>query len=262
MNKQKPIIMVKIGGSVITDKTKPMTAKLTVIKNIASDLKKIYTTYKDSYQFIIGTGAGSFGHYKVVQHKCAKHGNINSERELVAIADIHSSVAYINSVFVQACIENSLPVVAVPPLTTMMRIIPFSIQEGLIPVFHGDVIVTENSYAIYSTEQIFQILIEQYLNKKPIHAIFQLMNVHGVLDKNGKTIPHITKDNWLEYKTEINSSTNGFDVTGGIIHKVEESLHHASNNIASFLVHYSNVHLLPFCIKRRFPPENNITQVL
>src|SRR3989344_5130080 len=64
----KKIILLKLGGSLITDKTKPYTARMKIVRNLAVQIKAALR--KDSkLQFIIGNGSGSFAHYPAVKYK-------------------------------------------------------------------------------------------------------------------------------------------------------------------------------------------------
>ncbi len=48
--------------------------------------------------------------------------------------------------------------------------------------------------------------------------------VAGVLDRSGQVIPVLTAQNWTDYQSAVTNQTKGFDVTGGMLLKVEESL--------------------------------------
>ena len=55
-------MLLKLGGSVITDKTQPFTARTDVIERLAREIKNALDERGDDLQLIIGHGAGSFGH--------------------------------------------------------------------------------------------------------------------------------------------------------------------------------------------------------
>ena len=56
------MILIKLGGSIITNKQKPLTARISEIKQIASHLRKI------KEPFVVVHGGGSFGHYWTVKY--------------------------------------------------------------------------------------------------------------------------------------------------------------------------------------------------
>jgi isopentenyl phosphate kinase len=55
--------IVKIGGSIITDKTKPLTFKKAVVKRLAREIKE------SNEEIILVHGAGSFGHIFADRYK-------------------------------------------------------------------------------------------------------------------------------------------------------------------------------------------------
>ena len=56
------MILIKLGGSVITNKSKPFTPRKTTINKIVSSFKKI------DESFVIVHGGGSYGHYWSVKY--------------------------------------------------------------------------------------------------------------------------------------------------------------------------------------------------
>ena len=57
----KELILLKLGGSLITDKTQPYTPKLDVIEDVALQISTALRTHSD-LRLVIGHGSGSFGH--------------------------------------------------------------------------------------------------------------------------------------------------------------------------------------------------------
>ena len=55
------LVFLKLGGSLITDKTKPFTPRLDVMDDLALQISTALQTHPD-LRLILGHGAGSFGH--------------------------------------------------------------------------------------------------------------------------------------------------------------------------------------------------------
>ena len=55
------IQFLKLGGSLITDKSRPQTARLDVLERLASEIAQAYHKHPD-LSLVIGHGSGSFGH--------------------------------------------------------------------------------------------------------------------------------------------------------------------------------------------------------
>lgn len=61
------LILIKLGGSVITDKSKPFTARPGAIKRLVGEIKQAGKIYKG--KILIGHGSGSFGHTVAAKYK-------------------------------------------------------------------------------------------------------------------------------------------------------------------------------------------------
>ena len=98
-----------------------------------------------------------------------------------------------------------------------------ALEIGIVPVVYGDVVLDKKiGFTIFSTEKILSILAKELLKDYKIRIIY-ITDVDGVLDDKGKVIPQITEANFSKLKTFI-TGAKGVDVTGGMLHKVEEAL--------------------------------------
>src|SRR5215207_11554757 len=57
----KELIFLKLGGSLITDRTQPYTPRLDIIEDVALQISAALQDYPD-LRLVIGHGSGSFGH--------------------------------------------------------------------------------------------------------------------------------------------------------------------------------------------------------
>ena len=76
-NQFEKLILIKLGGSLITDKTKPKTFKPQLTFQLAQQIKKFKDQHPDQ-TIIIGHGAGSFAHVSAHQYQTHK-GFINQQ---------------------------------------------------------------------------------------------------------------------------------------------------------------------------------------
>jgi len=79
---------------------------------------------------------------------------------------------------------------------------------------------------IFSTEKVLTILAKEMKDEYKIRMIY-CTNTDGVYNERGKTIKKITSKNFGRLKNSI-LEAKGVDVTGGMLHKVEEALNLAS----------------------------------
>ncbi len=240
----KKLIFIKLGGSLITEKDKPMTARLEIINQLAKDISELVNNMPE-YTFVIGNGAGSFGHYQVVKYGL-KDG-FTDKKALIGVAEVQAAVAQLNSLVCDELLKKGVPVLSIKPSTMFTAkdahlfnsaeaVFIQSLRAGLVPSVYGDIILDVNKgCTIFSTETIFDILISIALKEGfVVESVIHLTKVPGVLDASGKVIPEITNKNWTDVQKHI-SATNGFDVTGGMKHKIEFSLQYAAKGIVTYI---------------------------
>lgn len=234
---QQSITMIKIGGSVLTDKGVPYTARFKSIRSIAKTIKKINTP------LLISHGSGSYG------HTSAKlYGGIHGYKNKWGVAKIARDAMEINRIVMDIFIEEKIPAISFRPMSCMVskngkieetffRPIMIVLNQGLIPVVYGDIIWDQEwKSTIYSGEKILNNICTYLLdNGFSIARIIQLCDVDGVLDPRGKIISSINRNNWAIVQKYINH-INISDVTGGMKHKIENALQMAQIGITTTII--------------------------
>lgn len=232
---KKSIILVKLGGSLITDKTKPYTARPQVIRRLAKEIKK-FLKKKPATLIILGHGSGSFGHRAVAKYR--RQGNFGAVR-------VQDAAAQLNRIVIKELLKIGLPVVSIAPSSfiaaendkaakVFLEPILLLLSQGMIPVVYGDVIWDKKlGSSIFSTEKVFSIIAESL--DYSVERVIQCGVTDGVLGRDGKTIKSITAKNFNRLKSQIGKS-QGIDVTGGMLHKVEKSLDLAKMGIPSLVI--------------------------
>jgi isopentenyl phosphate kinase len=216
---------LKMGGSVITDKTKPYVAQKETIRKIAKALKSV------TVPLIVSHGVGSFAHTSAKKYG-GKNGYVNRE----GIAKVARDAQEINRIVMDILVDEDLPVISFSPRSFIIAEngilkeaffapIEEALKQGLIPVIYGDGIWDiGQKTTIFSGETTLNLLCQHFQNKEyQVEKIVQLCNVDGVLDENKEVIPEITKENWPVVKGHMKKLTVT-DVTGGMQHKVEDAL--------------------------------------
>ena len=222
----KNIILIKLGGSVITNKSVAYRPRLNVIRKLAKELKRI-----TGVSIVLAHGVGSFAHTS-----SEKYGGKKGYKSKWGVAKVALDVMEINRIVMNILIEEGIPAVSLRPMSMIItkagkvkkhlfEIVEEIIGQGLMPVIYGDVLWDKSwKTTIYSGEAILN-EIGMYLMQKgyKIDKIVQLGETSGVYDNNGETIPLITKENWKDIKKYI-LKKNRSDVTGGMKHKIENAL--------------------------------------
>lgn len=231
------LLLVKIGGSVITDKKTPYTSRLEIIQSIAKILKQV------KIPMIIARGNGSFGHTSAKKY-CRDFGYTTK----LGIAKVAYDTMDLHTKVTEIFLEEGLPVISFRPIDQVITEngtvkesffdpIRIALEQGLIPMVCGDIIWdTKKQSVVFSGEKILGLLCSYFQNKKySILNIIELSNVNGVLNLKGEVIPSINSANWGAIKKHVRDD-NSYDVTGGMRHKVEEALFAAELGIKTIII--------------------------
>ena len=237
------MILIKLGGSIITNKEKPLSARRKTIDNLAKNLKKIQEP------IIIVHGGGSYGHYWSV-----KYDMHTKERkyDLRGVSIVKNSMIELNKIILDSFLKNKLKPYCLPPTDFMTgnKPIPKKVKEigkisksGLIPVTYGDALwYGQNKTFILSGDKIMTHLAKIL---KPKLCIFAL-NEDGVYaDLKSKKLIH-------ELKGERPSiSENKMDVTGGMTRKIEEASKISKMGMNVFFVNGNKPERIVKAVKNR-----------
>ncbi|MBS3926994.1 MAG: isopentenyl phosphate kinase family protein [Nitrosarchaeum sp.] len=222
------MILIKLGGSIITNKEKPLSPRKKVVENIAKNLKKI------NEPIIIVHGGGSFGHYWSVKYDMHTKPN---RYDMRGVAVVKNSMIDLNKIILNAFVKNKLNPYSLPPTDFMSGNIPVikKVKEiteiaksGLIPITYGDALWYGNKKTyILSGDKIMTHLAKIL---KPRLVIFAL-NEDGLYSdlKTKKLIYELNGEN-------PKISENKMDVTGGMTRKIEEASIIAKSGMNVFFV--------------------------
>lgn len=224
------LILIKLGGSVITDKSREFTAREENILRLAAEVKEAREKFRG--KIIIGHGAGSFAHTPASLYH-TKDG-LTGKDSLFGMSVVEDAARQLNAIVIKNFVDQKLPVFPFSPASFLVSDtksysgsyldpIKNALEIGVIPVIYGDVIIDKKiGCTIFSTEKILSILAQNLSSDYQIRIIY-VTDVDGVYNKDGKTIPVISRKNFDQLRSSI-TGAKGMDVTGGMLHKVEESL--------------------------------------
>ncbi|MEB3788630.1 MAG: hypothetical protein GSR72_01905 [Desulfurococcales archaeon] len=214
-NKCKSIV-VKFGGSVITDKTKSYTIKHDVLDRLA----KITRDYLErGGRIAIVHGGGSFGHHEVKR--------IEDEKGVLESSDapqIQYSMLLLALEVSKTLLRHGIPAVLHPPHTLCekpsvknCRMSPIlrDYTQSLVPVTYGDAIPYDDKIYIISGDDLAAALVS-ILNTD---CLVYVIDEPGVMTGEGKILETVTSLGDLEIR-----ENNRIDVTGGLRKKLETAL--------------------------------------
>lgn len=237
------MILIKLGGSIITNKEKPLSARKKTIDNLAKSLKKIQEP------IVIVHGGGSYGHYWSVKY----HMHTKEKKyDLRGVAIVKNSMIELNKIILDSFLKNKLKPYCLPPtdfmagnkpITKKVREIEKISKSGLIPVTFGDALwYGQNKTFILSGDKIMTHIAKIL---KPKLCIFAL-NEDGVYsDLKSKELIH-------ELKGERPLiSENKMDVTGGMTRKIEEASKISKMGMNVFFVNGNKPERIVKAVKNR-----------
>jgi len=214
-------VVVKLGGSVVTEKDQPETVADERLAGLAAALGD--ATLED---LVVVHGGGSFGH-----PHAAEHGISSSEgkRDAEAVRDVAGAMEELNDAVVDALADAGVPAVPVHPFSVGHRTsdgelrfetgqLAAMLGEGFVPVLHGDVLtqVGEGATIVSGDE-----LVTHAARELDADRVGLCSTVPGVLDESGDVVREITD---YEDVAAALGGSDATDVTGGMAAKVRALL--------------------------------------
>ncbi len=218
-------VFLKLGGSLITDKSSPYTPRPEVIRRLAEEIRKALEARPD-LELVIGHGSGSFGHTAAAPYGTRQ--GVQTPREWRGYAEVAAAAARLNRLVTDIFLEVGVPVLSLQPSASArcrdgelihLETAPIlaALARGLVPLIYGDVALDEvRGGTIVSTEDLFVYLTPLLSPRRILLAT----RVEGVLDAGGRVIPAISPADLPALRPSLGGA-RGADVTGGMADKVE-----------------------------------------
>ena len=178
--------ILKLGGSVITDKTKECSFRKQVMDSLAKEIKKA------NKQIILIHGAGSFGHIQAKKYRLNE--GFSREEQLHGFSVTHEMVQRLNSMVLKSLQNNSIPAVSISPHSVVklddhkLAKINYNVFEEYLknqftPVTFGDVALDKKlSFSICSGDLLAMALANYF---KPEKVVF-VIDEDGIYTSNPK----------------------------------------------------------------------------
>jgi len=223
MGKDGKLIVVKLGGSLITNKDKPLSANIRNIRLASRELSKALSSIGKLRLFLIH-GGGSFGHYYAKKFSLGTN-QIKSaspeglSRTAAAMIQLHSIV--LEELCSAGVYSGTILPIELFRGTREMSIAKSGVdrilsvfENGLLPITFGYVNLVGDSSFIISGDKIAIAVARKFAVEKTIF----LTDVDGVYPSSDLRGPIIRK--LVSSKSSIESSVRHYDVTGGIKSKI------------------------------------------
>lgn len=222
------VLFLKLGGSLITDKTGVEMVRAGVLAQLAQEIQQARAARPD-LKLVLGHGSGSFGHVAAARHGTRL--GVKSPEQWAGFTEVSAAALRLNRLVVEALLAAGVPAIPISPSASVTcadgritHITPepsrYALAAGLLPVTHGDVAFdTVRGGTIVSTEEVMMALAETL---RPSWLLLA-GETDGVYDLAGQVIPHVTSATFPEIEAALGGS-RGTDVTGGMASKVRSML--------------------------------------
>jgi len=212
------LIIIKLGGSLITEKTKPFVARKEIIERICKELKPAYPN------MIITHGTGSFGHPIVLKYKIHK-GFHGKDEERIGISETKYWVNNLTQMIMRSLIDAGIPAFPFHPSSLGVmengRFVEFNFEPirgylkmGIIPIIPADGPYDRKKGAlIASGDYLAEVLAKEF---KPSVVIFA-MDEDGII-QDDSLIPEL---NLKQLESFLERISEGKDATGGLKGKLK-----------------------------------------
>jgi isopentenyl phosphate kinase len=229
LNNEKKIILLKLGGSLLTDKNKPFSIREEIVKST------IHQIIDANEKLVLIHGGGSFGHPLAKKYRISNGFNRSVPNQVFGVAKTHHSMVKFNNYVINTFLEMNYPILSIQPssiflkdsqviLTKSLDVIETALDLNILPILYGDIILDkQGSFAIISGDQIILELCEKLPNYIVSKVVFA-MESDGlyIVDNKNRENSKLVTDCYCEDIDTLELADLGqkIDVTGGIKSKL------------------------------------------
>jgi isopentenyl phosphate kinase len=242
------VVLVKFGGSLLTDKAGDRALRHEVMARLAQEVASVLPQLRQrGCGLILGHGSGSFGHRAAVDVGYDPADPGDKGRSPSDGATIRRAALELHSHVLEALCAAGLPAFSFPPASFLLAregelelaapavVAPLrsALAQGYLPVVFGDVVIDSSSgFTIASTESVFLQLVRALSADLEVRVVLWFGETDGVLEAGGKTLPRLQVD---QQRPQM-ADARGSDVTGGMVHRLDSAYELARDGVPSRLL--------------------------
>ena len=231
----KPVqlTILKLGGSVITDKEKPFTVNFEAVKRLSTEIASALKSEKGPRRLIIVFGGGSFGHPIAMKYDLRPTASPIENKETVkGLSHLQHKLTQLNSTVVGELIKNNVPAYPIAPQgglyqpdgNVSVRLLTLLLNLEFVPVTHAFALIdNQKNLKIISGDEMVYILASLL---KP-SRVFLGVDVDGLYPADPQISPEakVIEELYANTLDEIMfGPTKYVDVTGGMLGKARWAL--------------------------------------
>jgi len=187
----KKITVLKLGGSLLTDKSTPYKVREGILDAVAHELKECIDLGLIESLVLIH-GVGSYGHPPVIKYKL--YSGFTDEKQLINLSKTQYIVSKFRLMIVNSLIEAGIPVNLMYPSSMvigkkmkisyyMFKALKGYLSIGMVPLLGGDMIYDEvMGFSICSGDPLAVVIARELRAEQLIYA----SDVAGVYEKDPK----------------------------------------------------------------------------
>lgn len=230
MSYRKKIVILKLGGGLLTDKSKPFFIREDIAQSTVQQI------IKANEKLILVHGGGSFGHPLAMKYKISQGLNASVPNQILGLTETHQAMVKFNSFLTNLFLEREYPAFSVQSSsiffqesqkisTHSVNIIEAALDLNILPILYGDIILDDKgSFSIMSGDQLIFKLCEKLQNYNVTKVIFATETDGIFLEviEDGKEIIKLAPIINVNELESLNLASLGqkIDVTGGIEGKI------------------------------------------
>jgi isopentenyl phosphate kinase len=190
----KDLTVLKLGGSLLTDKSTPYTPRTEVMKSVCEEIGQCMSEGLLGPLILI-QGVGSFGHPPVLEHNL--HTGFKGPEQLMPLSDTQSTVGKFRAMLVEQLQQAGIPVCLMYPSSMIvaerMKISRYFFEPlrgflsiGMVPLLGGDILIDSvMGFSVGSGDQMAVLIAKELKAQRIIFA----SDVAGIFDSDPKTNP-------------------------------------------------------------------------
>jgi isopentenyl phosphate kinase len=225
------LVLLKLGGSLITVKDQPHTPRLDVIERLAREIAAARTLNPD-LQILLGHGSGSYGHVPASEYHTRL--GVKTAEEWHGFVEVERQAVELNHLVMDSLGKAGLPALSFPPLAAVTacegKVVAWDLEplknalvNRLVPVIYGDVVFDQLlGGTILSTEDLFAHLTSK-LHPNRLNFAGMEPGVWHNFPVCTQLLEEITPSSYTQIKAGLKGSA-ATDVTGGMLDKVRQVL--------------------------------------
>jgi isopentenyl phosphate kinase len=227
--KPSRLVILRLGGSIVSNKSKPFTANNQVIKRLSTEIANALKSEVGPKRLVTILGGGSFGHPIARQYGFSRVArSIGTKEARDGLSLLQHRLTQLVSIMVQELLLNKVPAISVEPQGGLYKLdgdvdaslLTLLLNEGFVPVLHACTIIDrKKNVRIVSADELVYTLAGAL---EPAGVVVGT-DVDGVYPEDPKTSPsakvieelHVEDLDLMQF-----GPTKYADVTSGMLGKI------------------------------------------